>query len=74
MVPALNAEAPLRLSALLRLCCSTFEGCDNGTKFHAGCDAHTPTLTVVHNADGTYLGKTNPGNFTFGGFVRTPPL
>ena len=56
------------------LCCSTFEGCDNGTKFHAACDGHTPTLTVVHNGGGTYLGKTNPGNFTFGGFVRTPPL
>ena len=51
------------------LCCSTFEGCDTGAKFHAGCDAHTPTLTVAHNAGN---GGSNPGNFTFGGFVRSP--
>ena len=51
------------------LCCSTFEGCDNATKFHAGCDAHTPTLTVARNAGD---GGSNPGNFTFGGFVRIP--
>ena len=50
------------------LCCSTFEGCDTAAKFHAGCDAHTPTLTVAHNAGN---GGSNPGNFTFGGFVRT---
>ena len=53
------------------LCCSTFEGCDTGAKFHAACDAHTPTLTVAHNAGGTsWDGRVNPGNFTFGGFVR----
>ena len=63
------------------LCCSTFGGCDTAAKFHAACDAHTPTLTVAHNAGGTQTGdhcdggynkdcKTNPGNFTFGGFVR----
>ena len=55
------------------LCCSTFEGCDTGAKFHAACDAHTPTLTVAHNTGGTNdKGEKNPGNFTFGGFVRTP--
>ena len=42
------------------LCCSTFQGCDTGAKFHAACDAHAPTLTVVHNSL----------DFTFGGFVR----
>ena len=51
------------------LCCSTFEGCDTAAKFHAACDAHTPTLTVAHNAGD---GGSNPGNFTFGGFVRIP--
>eukprot|EP01045_Picozoa_sp_COSAG04_P023105 COSAG04_NODE_2699_length_3714_cov_39.069499_1_plen_58_part_10 len=51
------------------LCCSTFEGCDTGAKFHEGCDAHTPTLTVAHNAGGKNGdGEVNPGNFTFGGF------
>ena len=46
------------------LCCSTFEGCDTGAKFHAACDAHAPTLTVAHHAgDGG-------SNYTFGGFVR----
>ena len=64
------------------LCCSTFEGCDTPAKFHAGCDTHTPTLTVAHNAGGTQEHpdcdsgdkdcKHNPGNFTFGGFVRIP--
>ena len=55
------------------LCCSTFEGCDTAKKFHAGCDAHAPTLTVAHNAGGTNdYGDVNPGGFTFGGFVRTP--
>ena len=49
------------------LCCSTFEGCDTAAKFHAACDDHTTTLTGAHNA-GEY---DNPGNFTFGGFVRT---
>ena len=50
------------------LCCSTFEGCDTAAKFHAACDAYNVTLTVAHNAgDGRY----NPGNYTFGGFVRT---
>ena len=53
-----------------RLCCSTFEGCDTAAKYHAGCDAHAPTLTVAHNAGN---GGSNPGNFTFGGFVRSPP-
>ena len=56
------------------------EGCDTAAKFHAACDAHTPTLTVAHNAGGTSepswlndgVSQTNPGNFTFGGFVRTP--
>ena len=48
-------------SQVWSLCCSTFEGCDTAAKFHAGCDAHAPTLTVAHNA----------GDFTFGGFVRT---
>ena len=52
------------------LCCSTFEGCDTAAKFHAACDAHAPTLTVAHNAGD---GGSNPGNFTFGGFVRSPP-
>jgi len=55
------------------LCCSTFEGCDTAAKFHAACDAHTPTLTVAHNAGGTnQFHHVNPGNFTFGGFVRIP--
>ena len=59
------------------LCCSTFEGCDTAAKFHAACDAHAPTLTVAHNIGGTYHNpltgrdETNPGNFTFGGFVRS---
>eukprot|EP01045_Picozoa_sp_COSAG04_P002969 COSAG04_NODE_116_length_25104_cov_94.064907_9_plen_634_part_00 len=53
------------------LCCSTFEGCDTAAKFHAGCDAHNTTLTVAHNAGN---GGSNPGNFTFGGFVRSPLL
>ena len=53
------------------LCCSTFEGCDTAAKFHAACDAHTPTLTVAHNAGGTKY-HVNPGNFPFGGFVRIP--
>ena len=52
------------------LCCSTFEGCDTAAQFHAGCDAHNTTLTVAHNAGN---GGSNPGNFTFGGFVRGPP-
>ena len=57
------------------LCCSTFEGCDTGAKFHAACDAHTPTLTVAHNTGGTNdKGEKNPGNFTFGGFVRSHSL
>ena len=66
------------------LCCSTFEGCDTAAKFHAACDAHTPTLTVAHNAGGTSDCPSwqydctgygsNPGNFTFGGFVRSSPL
>ena len=57
------------------LCCSTFEGCDTAAKFHAGCDSHNTTLTVAHNAGGTdkYGKSSNPGNFTFGGFVRSPP-
>ena len=46
------------------LCCSTFEGCDTAAKFHAACDAHTPTLTVAHHAG------EGGSNFTFGGFVR----
>ena len=58
------------------LCCSTFEGCDTAAKFHAACDGRAPTLTVAHNAGGTWTfnGKafTNPGDFTFGGFVRKP--
>ncbi len=54
------------------LCCSTFEGCDTGAKFQQLCGAHSRTLTVVHNSGGTALGATNPGNFTFGGFVREP--
>ena len=61
------------------LCCSTFEGCDAAAKFHEGCDAHNTTLTVVHNAGCLVAGSacdpensgSNPGNFTFGGFVRT---
>ena len=53
------------------LCCSTFEGCDTAAKFHQGCDNKT-TLTVAHNAGGDRNGG-NPGNFTFGGFVRSPP-
>ena len=53
------------------LCCSTSEGCDTAAKFHAGCDAHKPTLTVAHNAGDTHYGEVNPGNYTFGGFVRT---
>ena len=53
------------------LCCSTFEGCDTAAKFHAGCDAHKPTLTVAHNAGDSHYGEVNPGNYTFGGFVRT---
>eukprot|EP01045_Picozoa_sp_COSAG04_P025370 COSAG04_NODE_3319_length_2939_cov_23.714085_1_plen_716_part_00 len=52
-----------------RRCCSTFEGCDTGAKFHAACDSHNTTLTVAHNAGD---GGSNPGNFTFGGFVRIP--
>ena len=69
------------------LCCSTFEGCDTAAKFHAACDAHTPTLTVAHNAGGTKTSGhsngqectpsnpcSNPGDFTFGGFVRIPSL
>ena len=55
------------------LCCSTFEGCDTAAKFHAACDAHTPTLTVAHNA-GSDRNGGNRGNFTFGGFVRTSLL
>ena len=54
------------------LCCSTFEGCNTAAKFHAACDDHAPTLTVAHNAGGNNGGEVNPGNFTFGGFVRTP--
>ena len=52
------------------LCCSTFEGCDTASNFHSACDDMMPTLVVAHNAGGTYNGRTNPGNFTFGGFVR----
>jgi hypothetical protein len=42
------------------------------------CDGHTPTLTVAHNAGGPCHNAagpcgTNPGNFTFGGFVRSSP-
>ena len=46
------------------LCCSTFDDCESAGEFHAGCDGRAPTLTVARNA----------GNFTFGGFVRSPPL
>eukprot|EP01045_Picozoa_sp_COSAG04_P003205 COSAG04_NODE_129_length_24418_cov_207.438217_8_plen_726_part_00 len=56
-----------RLDREWSLCCSTFEGCDTAAKFHAACDAHTPTLTVARNSGD---GEVNPGNFTFGGFVR----
>ena len=54
------------------LCCSTFEGCDTAAKFHAACDEHTITLTVARNAgcsEQDCPGYSNPGNFTFGGFV-----
>ena len=56
------------------LCYSTYtdpRGATTGTKaFHKQCDQFFPTVTVVHNSGGTYKGHTNPGNFTFGGFVR----
>ncbi len=67
----LNGWAGKDASQEWALCCSTFEGCDTAAKFHAACDAHTPTLTVARNAGN---GRSNPGNFTFGGFVRPPPL
>eukprot|EP01045_Picozoa_sp_COSAG04_P021889 COSAG04_NODE_2397_length_4209_cov_10.504380_1_plen_393_part_00 len=51
------------------LCCSTFEGCDTAAKFHQACNAHTPTLTVARPRNH----GSNPGDFTFGGFVRCPP-
>eukprot|EP01045_Picozoa_sp_COSAG04_P029509 COSAG04_NODE_4868_length_1852_cov_1.523103_3_plen_80_part_01 len=47
------------------LCCSTFEGCDTAAKFHAACDAHTPTLTVARNAGGTVCTKS--------GYTPRPP-
>ena len=59
-----------------RLCCSTLEGCDTAAKFHAGCDAHTPTLTVARNdgcSEHDCPGFRNPGGFVFGGFVRSLP-
>ena len=49
------------------LCCSTFLGCDDASAFHDACDAHSFTLTVARNAGDN---RSNPGNFTFGGFVR----
>ena len=67
----LNSWAGRTSEAEWSLCCSTFEGCDTAAKFHAGCDAHKPTLTVAHNAGDTHYGEVNPGNYTFGGFVRT---
>ena len=63
----LNTWAGFGNATQWSLCCSTFEGCNTTAKFHAGCDAHNITLTVVHNAG---RGRGNPGNFTFGGFVR----
>ena len=60
----LNAWAGKHKDQEWALCCSTFEGCDTAAKFHAACDAHTPTLTVGHNSR----------HFTFGGFVRTLSL
>jgi hypothetical protein len=47
------------------LCCSTFQGCDTGLKFHEACDAYTNTLTVARNS---------ARNHTFGGFVRRVAL
>ena len=71
----LNGWAGMGDSQVWSLCCSTFEGCDTAAKFHAACDAHTSTLTVAHNAGGTRPDGSHPspGNFTFGGFVRSPP-
>ena len=54
-------------SQVWSLCCSTFQGCDTAAKFHTNCD-NKSTLTVAHNAGNA---GSNPGNFTFGGFVRT---
>ena len=54
-----------------RLCYSTFDDpSPTAAAFHQACDAHETTLTVAHNAGN---GGSNPGNFTFGGFVRSPP-
>eukprot|EP01045_Picozoa_sp_COSAG04_P018755 COSAG04_NODE_1760_length_5665_cov_4.392203_2_plen_786_part_00 len=70
------------VSSVWAKCCSTLEDCDTAAKFHAACDAHAPTLTVARNTGGTVAkcdfqdvgcDKTNPGNFTFGGFVRATP-
>eukprot|EP01043_Picozoa_sp_COSAG02_P006883 COSAG02_NODE_201_length_29473_cov_135.510213_9_plen_204_part_00 len=47
--------------------------CNTADAFHALCDAHNQTLIVLHNAGGDFFGRTNPGNFTFGGFVRSYP-
>ena len=51
------------------LCFSSFA--DDATTpavFHAQCDPYNATLSVAHNAGGEYNGKTNAGNYTFGGF------
>ena len=36
--------------------------------FHSQCDPYNATVSVMHNAGGEHNGKTNPGNYTFGGF------
>ena len=72
----LNVWAGKGESQEWRLCCSTLEGCDTAAKFHAGCDAHTPTLTVARNdgcSEHDCPGFRNPGGFVFGGFVRSLP-
>jgi hypothetical protein len=52
------------------LCFSSFT--DDATTpavFHSQCDPYNATLSVARNAGGGNGGDTNPGNYTFGGFV-----
>ena len=66
-----GGQQPNKTGQRWELCCSTFMGCDNASKFHEACDAHHYTLTVARVAGNN---ASNSGNFTFGGFVRTDPM
>ena len=51
------------------LCYTTFTMDKTTAEFHSRCDSFAPTMTVARNAGA----GNNPGNYTFGGFVRLLP-